>query len=221
MKMKNITKWLAASVVFGLLSLATERADAVLEMSYTTDSPNLLGTVVPGQLSPPGQAARDAAMTNYLLGMGLQTQIADPNGSLYSRTTLAAGPAATIVGAVALTGYSGGTGNVTIDLSNNGYGTFRYLVATYDGPNGGVAVFDISGITTSVTVYGFAKPERDGSGNLTGNLLGASVATQGYFRLTTITLFNPGGFVPDGGATVMLLGAALGALGVVRRYLFS
>jgi hypothetical protein len=30
-----------------------------------------------------------------------------------------------------------------------------------------------------------------------------------------------GGSVPDGGTTVMLLGAALGALGVVRRYLTS
>ena len=30
-----------------------------------------------------------------------------------------------------------------------------------------------------------------------------------------------GGSVPDGGTTVMLLGAALGALGMVRRYLKS
>jgi protein with PEP-CTERM/exosortase system signal len=221
MKMKNITKWLAVSAVFGLLSLATERADAVLEMSYTTDSANLLGTVIPGQLSPPGQAARDAAMTNALLAMASQTQFADPNGSLYSRTTWPGGGPATTVGAVTLTGYSGGTGNVTIDLSNNGYGAFTYLVAAYDGQNGGVAVFNISGITTSVTVYGFAKPEVV-NGQLTGNLLGSSTAQQGYFRLTTITLLNPeGGFVPDGGTTVMLLGAALGALGMVRRYLFS
>src|SRR2546430_10270393 len=153
MKMKNITKWLAVLGVFGLLSLATERADAVLEMSYTADSDNLLGTVIPGQLSG-GQAARDAAMTNFLLGMSSQTQTTD-NGSLYSRTTLAGGDPATTVGAVALTGYSGGTGNVTIDLSQ--YGTFQYLVAAYDGQNGGVAVFDISGLTGNVTVYGFAK----------------------------------------------------------------
>jgi VPDSG-CTERM motif len=217
MKMKNITKWLAVSAVFGLLSLATERADAVLEMSYTTDSANLLGTVIPGQQLG-GQAARDAAMTNALLLMASQTQMTTPDGSLYSRTTWPGGNPATTVGAVALTGYSGGTGNVTIDLST--YGTFEYLVAAYDGPNGGVAVFNISGLTGSVTVYGFAKPETDGSGNFTGNLLGTDVATQGYYRLTSITLLNPTG-VPDGGATVMLLGAALGALGVTRRYLRS
>ena len=69
--MKNITKWLAASVVFGLLSFATERADAIpLEMSYTNDSPNLLGTVFPG-IQAGGQLNRDVQMTNDLLGMSL------------------------------------------------------------------------------------------------------------------------------------------------------
>ena len=220
MKMKNITKWLAAAVVFGLLSLATQRADAVLEMSYTGDSANLVGTVIPGLLSG-GQAARDAAMTNTLLGMSSQTQVLGADGSFYSRTTWPGGGPATTVGAVALTGYSGGTGNVTINILATYGHMFTYLVAAYDGPNGGAAVFNISGLT-SVTVYGFAQPERDGNGNLTGNLLGTDVATQGYFRLTTITLLNPEGVgVPDGGATVMLLGAALGALGMVRRYLRS
>jgi VPDSG-CTERM motif len=43
------------------------------------------------------------------------------------------------------------------------------------------------------------------------------------YKMTHWTLLNPTGGqgVPDGGATVMLLGAALGTLGVVRRYLFS
>jgi hypothetical protein len=225
MKIKNITKWLGASVVFGLLSLATQGAHATnygpLAMSYTTNSPYLVGTVIPGILGS-GQAVRDAAMTNTLLGMPLGSQSgtgtqADP---LYSRTTLAGGNPATTGGNVALTGYSGGTGNVTIDLSV--YGTFEYLVAAYDGKNAGVAVFDISSLTAndSVTVWGFAKPEVVG-GQLTGNLLGSDHAQQGYFRLTSITLLNPTGGVPDGGATVMLLGAALGALGLVRRYLTS
>jgi len=212
MKMKNITKWLGASVVFGLLSLATQRADAVLEMSYTNDSANLLGTVIPGQQLG-GQAARDAAMTNTLLAMASQTQMTTPDGSLYSRTTLAGGDPATTVGNVAVSGLGTGTGNVFIDLSVTG--TFQYLVASYDGPNGGVAVFNISGLTGTIEIYGFAKP--DGS---TGNLLGTDVATQGYFRITSYTLLNPTG-VPDGGATVMLLGAALGALGMARRYIMS
>jgi hypothetical protein len=215
--MKNITKWLAAAVVFGLLSFATERADAIpLEMSYTNDSPNLLGTVIPG-VQAGGQLTRDAAMTNALRALGQQTQFFDPvTQSLYSRTTLGSGNPATIVGGVAVTGIVDGTTPVSIDLSQ--YGTFEYLVAAYDGPNGGVAVFNISGLTGTVELYRYAKPEVV-NGQFTGNLLGSNTAQQGYFLMTGWSLLNPTGAVPDGGTTVMLLGAALGALGMARRYL--
>ena len=186
---------------------------SALEMSYTGNSPYLLGTVVPGQLSPPGQVARDVGMTNFLRGMGYHTQTTS-NGSLYSRTTLPGGPLATATGAVPVSGLSG-TGSVTINLSQ--FGTFQYLVAAYDGPNGGAAVWNIAGLTGTITIYGYAKPEMV-NGHFTGNLLGSNVAEQGYFRITSFTLLNPTG-VPDGGTTIMLLGAALGALGVARRYL--
>jgi hypothetical protein len=50
-----------------------------------------------------------------------------------------------------------------------------------------------------------------------------SVPGNGASALSHLTVFCcPGGVTtPDGGATVMLLGAALGALGMVRRYLKS
>jgi protein with PEP-CTERM/exosortase system signal len=222
MKTRNITKWLAASVVFGILSLATQRADAVLQMSYTTDSQYLLGTVLPGTLGS-GQAQRDADMTNTLLGMSnLTNNQMGPNpgvagNPLYSRTTWPGGPAATTTGAVAVSGLGSGTGNVFITLT----GTYQYLVAAYDGQNAGVAVWDISSFAagTTIEIYGYAKTQV-ASGHETGNLVGSDHAQQGYYRITSYTLLNPlGGGVPDGGATVMLLGAALGALGVARRYL--
>jgi VPDSG-CTERM motif len=218
-KMKNVTKWLAASAVFSLVSLASQRADAVLQMQYTAPSSQyLVGTVVPGlQGQGGGQAVRDAAMTNTLIGMAVGAQ---PAGSpLYSRSFNSFGslPPATATGAVAVTGLSGGTGNVFINL--NVTGTFQYLVAAYDGPNGGVAVWNISSLTGTIEIYGFAKPEKV-NGHLTGNLLGSDHAQRGYFRITSYTLLNPLS-VPDSGATVMLLGAALGALGMARRYLSS
>jgi hypothetical protein len=222
-KMKNITKWLAASVVFGLLSFATQQADAVLEMSYTTDSQYLVGTVLPGlEGQSGGQADRDRDMTNTLLGMGNQTQMGPNPGvagdPLYSHTNLV-GPAATSTNAVAVGGLGSGTGNVFITLT----GTYQYLVAAYDGQNSGVAVWNISSFAagTTIEIYGYAKPEVV-NGLETGNLLGSDHMQQGYYRITSYTLLNPlGGGVPDGGATVMLLGAALGALGMVRRYLIS
>jgi hypothetical protein len=97
-------------------------------------------------------------------------------------------------------------------------GTFDYLVVAYDGPNGGVAVFDIAGLTSTIQIYRYARPEVV-NGVRTGNLLGSNTMRQGYFRITSWTLLNPTGSVPDGGATVMLLGAALGGLGMVRRFI--
>jgi VPDSG-CTERM motif len=214
MKTRNMTKWLMASMVFGIVCFAAERADAILEMSYTTDSPYLLGTVIPGERLAPGQAARDAAMTNLLLGMGPQAQ-ETVNKSLNSRTTWVGGNPAATTGAVFESGFSDGTTAISINLSQTG--TFQYLVAAYDGNHGGVAVWNISGLTGTIQIYRYAKPEMV-NGQLTGNLVGSNTAHQGYFLITSWTLLNPTG-VPDGGATVMLLGAALGALGMVRRYL--
>ena len=79
-------------------------------------------------------------------------------------------------------------------------GTFTYLIAKYDGQNDLSEVWNISGLTGTITI--------PGNGPL------------GY-GLSGWRLFNPGGTpgVPDGGTTVMLLGAALGALGMARRFL--
>lgn len=187
-----------------------------------TSSPHLLGTVIPGLLGQNGgQAVRDALMTNNLRPMVLGAHSGPNPGSqtnpLYSRSLNAFNPLpkATTTNAVITSGLSGGTGNVAIDLSK--YGTYQYLVAAYDGPNGGVAVWDIAGLTGTITIFGFAHPEKVGTLR-TGNLLGAN---SGQFRITGWTLLNQTSppSVPDGGATVMLLGAALGALGVARRYL--
>jgi hypothetical protein len=227
--MRNVTNWLAASAVFGLLSLASQRADAVTFLGDTTyagkytkpSDSYLLGTVIPGTLSIPGQAARDAYMTNILRTMTPLGATMPSGGSLYSRSfnSFSSLPTATTTGAYLGSGLSSGTGNVSINLSV--LGTFQYLVVAYDGPNGGAAVWDISGLTGTITIYGYAKPEKV-NGQFTGNLLGSSTAQKGYFRITSYTLLNPiSRSVPDGGATVMLLGMALGALGMARRYLIS
>ena len=65
------------------------------------------------------------------------------------------------------------------------------------GPGGGFAeVWDVSNLSGSISIpfIGF----------------GHSLSSWG--------LFTGGSAVPDGGTTAMLLGAALGALGLVRRF---
>ena len=215
-------KYLAA-VLISLAGLGlTQRADAILEMTYNngsnSSSANLFGTVVPGTQSG-GQADRDVLMTNQLVSMtaGQQgTFTVNGTTSLYSRSfnNFGSPPLATATGAVTATGIVDGTTPVTVDLGTG----FTYLVVAYDGPNGSVAVFNVAGLTGTVDLFRYAKRETVG-GNPTGNLIGSNTAAQGFFRMTGWTLLNPTGAVPDGGTTAMLLGAALGALGMVRRSL--
>jgi hypothetical protein len=83
---------------------------------------------------------------------------------------------------------------------NLGTGLYTYLFAKYDGPNYGSEVWYVGNLSGIITIP----------------------ATAGGYALSGWTLFGPGGNgVPDGGTTVMLLGAALGALGMARRYIMS
>jgi hypothetical protein len=88
-----------------------------------------------------------------------------------------------------------GTGT-TIDL---GTGLYSYLYAKYDGPNYGAEVWYVGNLSGIITIP----------------------ATGGGYGLSGWTLFGPGAGVPDGGITVMLLGAALCVLGIARRFLTS
>ena len=212
-------KYLAA-VLIGIAGLGFQQAQAATldlqnSMHWSTNDNYLIGTVIPGLTGSGGQAARDAAMTNTLLGMATPSQTGvwgDADNPLYSRTTwnTTGYPAATDVGA-ALSGEIADTGETTVTITLTQ--TFQYLVVSYDGPNGGTAVFDVSSLQVGdqIVLARYARPD----GVTHGDLL-----QDDFYKMTHWTLLNPTG-VPDGGATVMLLGAALGALGVVRRYLFS
>jgi hypothetical protein len=84
----------------------------------------------------------------------------------------------------------------TIDL---GTGLYSYLFAKYDGPNFGAEVWYVGNLSGIITIP----------------------ATAGGYGLSLWKLFGPGVGVPDGGATVMLLGAALAVLGTARRFMTS
>jgi hypothetical protein len=86
--------------------------------------------------------------------------------------------------------------STTINLGAQG--TYQYLFAKYDGPNYGSEVWYVGDLSGIITI-----PAKAGKYGLSGWTLFTG-ATNG---------------VPDGGATVMLLGTALGALGMVRRFL--
>jgi hypothetical protein len=160
-----------------------------------TGDVHVVGTVSP---AAPADPAAHATFINFLITMGLNTSdthdFGQPLGTQnFYRTTNTFGslPQASATGAVSGTG-------TTIDL--NTLGTFTYLFAKYDGQNDNSVVWNISGLTGILTI------PADGP-------LG--------YGLSGWILFGPTGTVPDGGTTVMLLGAALSALGMARRFLKS
>jgi VPDSG-CTERM motif len=214
----NKMKYLAALLI-GVAGLGLQQAQATTlnlenNMHWSTNDPYLIGTVIPGLNGNGGQAARDAAMTNTLLGMATPSQAGtwgDQSDPLYSRTTLntTGYPAATVAGNSLGSGIPEGGATLTITLT----GSFQYLVVAYDGVQSGVAVFDIHTLSAGdqIVLARYAFPSDPVRGDLVEGP---------RYKMTSWTLLNPT-TVPDGGATVMLLGAALGALGMARRFIMS
>jgi hypothetical protein len=97
----------------------------------------------------------------------------------------------------------------------NGFGSFNLEINNTDGWADRVDTISFTVTNTSGTLWTSASDVLALNGS--GFDAAAHVATQGG-NLTFFVAENGQG-VPDGGATVMLLGAAFGALGIVRRYL--
>jgi hypothetical protein len=175
------------------------RADTALgffDPATLTGDSHVVGTVSDGS---PASDASDVTYINFLITLGTNTTVTHNFGqplgiqTFYRTTNTFPGglPQASTTGAVSGTG-------TTINL--NTLGTFTYLFAKYDGRNDTSVVWNISGLTGILTI--------------------PQLGPLGY-GLSGWTLFGPTGTVPDGGTTVMLLGAALGALGMARRFLMS
>jgi VPDSG-CTERM motif len=130
---------------------------------------------------------------NHLIGMALNSND-KADGQTYFRSNNAFSqlPQAVLAGAV-----KGKT--TTINLGAGGL--YTYLLAKYDGPNYGTEVWYVGDLSGIITI-----PAAAGRYDLSGWMLFGSGV--------------PGG-VPDGGTTAMLLGAALSALGIARRYIMS
>jgi hypothetical protein len=149
-----------------------------------------------GQVQPaiPEGDADITQYVNFMIGLSLGGSgyvIVGPHNNLVTRSINDFG---SLPGPATLALRGTGT---TINLGTQG--TYDYLFAHYGGPAGGFAevwyVGNLSG-TISIPSIGFGH-------GLSG------------WALFTVS----GGAVPDGGTTAMLLGTALGALGIVRRFL--
>jgi len=122
--------------------------------------------------------------------------------------------------------------NMDLDVTASGNGALGNLTVLFTdtdfGPTAGLVRQNLGNNGTSTATYAayydtgnaqFAETTAvDGSGALTGP-----------YSITLSSIFTPGSIssdqrvttVPDGGATVMLLGAALSAMGLLRRKLIA
>jgi hypothetical protein len=157
-----------------------------------------------GNVNPP-EPADPAHYVNYInemitLGLGKSATVAVPGGSdtVYRSDNAFSGlTTATQAGDVLSSG-----GNPSTSILDSG---FEYLVGKYDGPNGGLEVWDIAGIAAGDTID--IPLDAYGKGNDQYGLSG------------WVLLDATGKSVPDGGSTAILLGAALSGLFLVRRYM--
>jgi hypothetical protein len=113
---------------------------------------------------------------------------------------------------------NGGSGNV------DGFGVLNQTINSFDG-------FTHSSSTIRFTLTNTSGNWLTAASVLVANANGAMAAAHIFVTRLPVNAANGavctgfaangGAGVPDGGTTVMLLGAALGALAVVRRYLTS
>ena len=140
---------------------------------------------------PSGDADR-LNYVNHLIGMALGSQD-DAFGQHFTRSNNTFGQLPQAV----LAGHVNGT-STSINLGAGGL--YTYLFAKYDGPNYGSEVWYVGDLSGIIEIP----------------------ATAGGYGLSGWTLFGTGiPGVPDGGISAMLLGTALGALGLARRFLLS
>jgi hypothetical protein len=175
----------AVGVLAGLPSVA--RADLTFDDAFD------LGSVIPGE---PASDAQEVIYVNNLVGLAQGSGTTVIDGHTYNRKNTSCGTCPTVtVGDIAVKDE---TGNNVVDL---GTGGFTYLLAKYDGPNGGDEIWNVQGMTGLMEIPLNGLPP--------GNKYG----------LSHFTLFGGGGQVPDGGTTAALLGAALAGMGFLRRYI--
>jgi hypothetical protein len=150
--------------------------------------PHVVGTVTPDD---PDDIIDEANYINFMIHLAV-----GDSGTFQLNTIAHLQLSGSLLGAAEAFAAVRGTTANNIDLDFGGY---QYLFAKYDGQNDLSQVWWLGGLDPDAIL---------------------NIPTQGPEgqALSHWTLFLGGAPIPDGGATIMLLGGALGALGMARRY---
>jgi hypothetical protein len=221
MKIKYIAAVLIAIAGFGLQQANAFTSDLNQGNSAISGFTGPYGTVV---ITLVGQTATVTFTSNtvggniYLFGDG---------GSVALNVNASTFTVGTVTGTNSGVGFTPGpfTTNIAAGQHEDGFGTFNLTIDSFDGYTHTSNVISFTVTNTSGTPWGSANDV------LAFNASGIDAAA--HIFITTFPANSSGsaivtGFagegrqaVPDGGTTVMLLGAALGALGMARRFIMS
>lgn len=184
---RNLLKSMLGGLCLTAMLLASNSSKAI-----TINDPDVVGIIVSGE---PASIANEADWVNQLLALGANAVNVPsvPAGHLLSTSSTDYNGSVSAVGAFKIN-----NGDAGFSLNVSGY---QYVLAKYNGPNGGDVVYYLNGAA-------FTLP-----GN--SDLLWENRSGQGY-AISHWTGFGRTENVPDGGATITLLGMALAGVGFVR-----
>jgi protein with PEP-CTERM/exosortase system signal len=109
---------------------------------------------------------------------------------------------------ITVTQTSGTTWDISWNLTGSGYTLCGALIKDGAGGMPGKQLYRFYDVSSDEALVG------------SGTVSFADIGRNG-FNISHISFFGCSGAVPDGGTTVMLLGTALGALGMARRFLMG
>ena len=217
-KIKYIAVVLMAIAGFGL-----QQADAF------TSQLNVGNTAISGFTGPYG------TVTITLVNSTTATVTFTSNtvaGNIYlfgDGSSVALNVNATTFSATGITGTNAGTGFTPGPFSvgsgnEDGFGSFNLRISSFDGFTHSSDTITFTLTNTSGTWASAADvliANADGFDAAAHIFVTTSPANASNSALATGFAAESAGGVPDGGTTVMLLGTALGALGMARRFLMS
>jgi hypothetical protein len=184
--------WVACAVMLATVNNAKAYRFPLPPINVAIGDQHELGQISPGISAGHGEIAQ---YINFMVDLSLGGSghlIMNGQDNLVTRSSNNFGSLSSPV-TLALTGVS-----MTINLGTQG--TYDYLLANYNAPNGASEVWYIGDLTGTIVI----EP----------NL--------GQYGLSSWALLTGGPqSVPDGGTTAILLGMALCALGGARRHLMG
>ena len=221
----NKIKYIAA-VLIAIAGMGLQQADAFTSL-LNNGNPAISGfqgpygtvtiTLVNNTTATVTFTSNTVAGNIYLFGAA---QAIDLN---VNATTFTVGP---VTGTNAGTGFTPGPLTAHIGSQNvDGLGTFNLTIDSFDG-------FTHTSDTVTFTLTDVSGTWASAANVITNNSSGFDAAAHIFVTTSPANASNSAlatGFagegpqtnVPDGGTTVMLLGAALGALGMARRFIMS